>query len=291
MDWTKRIEEQLNVRYKPDLRKRISYYESQPLKQIQMDTSFFTLPLTTKQIPVLVIVDVATKYVRYYQQSAKNDKVSTHLKAFMKDVKKKFKGSNISDDTVLITDGAKELAIKSIPGVRHYVSTSKNKAAVAESAIARARRIFRKKENSANVLNIRDGDNSHYIEFKDFQKHLDKIAKDLNVTAKIKPPPVRPDNDTFYDIGTPVLAVNMAKFYSEQVGEGLKKQSYQQNWLYEPFWISDYKKVQNIYKYTLTAFEDNLEAKYYFYSDQIQQIDPEIADLYVSLYLRHINIK
>ena len=291
MNWEEKIEEQLRTPYRPNLKKRISYYESQPLRQIQMDTAFFTLPLTNKIVPVLVIVDVATKYVRYYLQKTKNDKIASHLRSFIEEVGKKFKRDNPSKETILITDGAGELAIKSIKNVTHSVSTSKNKAAVAEAAIARARRLFRKKENKANVLNIKENTNKHYVTLAKFQKFLDEIANELNVKAKVNPPPNRKDDDKYYPIGTPVFALNMAKFFPQQMGEGLKKTSYHQNWLYEPFWVSNIKKVQNIYKYTLTGYQDDQEAKYYFYSDQIMEIDPKIADIYVTKFLQYIQKK
>lgn len=293
MSWVEIIEEQLNVPYKPNLANRISYYEAVPLKQVHMDTAFFTLPLVKNlTIPVLVIVDVATKYVRYYKQNAKNDNVSNNLKKFMDEVKKVFKDVGVSKETVLITDGALELVVKDIPGVTHKFSVSKNKAAIAESAIMRARREFRKKENKANILNIRDGKELHYPTRANFQKFLDEISTKLNETAGVKKEPLwRGRKDKFYGIGTPVLAVNMEKFYPWQLKAGLKKKGYMQNWTYEPYWISNYKKVQNVYKYTLTAFQDNQEAIYYYYSDQIQPINPKIANIYISKFLQYKGIK
>lgn len=205
MNWTKIALEHLNKPYKPNLKKRTSYYESKPLRQIQIDTAFFTLPNEKGIIPVLVIVDDATKYVRYYKQARKNESIARHLKSFMKEVRSKFKNS--AKETIIITYGVRELVMKNIPNVKHYVSTSKNGV---ESAIARARRVFHKMENEADVTKT------------NFQKMLDNISKTVNKNVK-------------YEIDTPVFAIDMNKFYPDQTGYDIKKKNYLQNWLLEPF--------------------------------------------------------
>jgi hypothetical protein len=105
------IAKQLKSYPQLDKAARIAYYEPTPGNQVHTDTMFWKesgLTGNANPIPILVIVDVATRFTKVYVQKTKNDNVLAHFKDFKKALKKRF--PRTASGTVLVTDGAKELS-------------------------------------------------------------------------------------------------------------------------------------------------------------------------------------
>lgn len=268
----------------PDLKKlsRIAYYEDTPGKQIHMDTMFWNSSgeSATKLVPILVIVDVATKFVQYYQQETKNEKVLEHYTDFKAQLTKRF--PNTTEDSLIITDDAKELAapFKKHPHVRQKVSTGMNKAALAEVKIAQLRKRLRAIELELNINNVKD-DIELRINKETLPLILPDLTYDINIKAKQMERPKDPGPQEELRIGTPVFLINLHKYFPYQLKDVLRKKSYDQNWYYEPFSVVGKTKVNGIIKYQLIDLIRGDMIKYHFYRDQLQVIDPTVSQEYV----------
>jgi len=278
------IKKQLSMWSKTKKLTRMAYHESTPLKQIQMDTMFWKVVRGkgAADIPILVIVDVATRFTGYFIQNTKNDSVRDHLETFIERVKTHF--PQTADKMLLITDGAKELAVKGVPGLKHKVSKGLNKAVLAEVKIRQARAILRDVELDMDLENL-SNDRETRIDRKNLKGIFKKIEQQVNAKAKIREPKDYPQTPQDFDVGDPVLALNLHKFFPFQIGETLRKRSYDRNWYTEPFYISKVHKFQGIYKYTLSSYIGDEPLKYTFYPDQLQHLDRRIAFQYVQNYV------
>jgi hypothetical protein len=196
---------------------RIGYYEAIPLTQVHMDTAFWQTSgeLNGKKVPILCIVDVATRFTCYFVQRSKNDSIKTFFADFIEAVKSKF--PNVSSEILLITDGARELRInEDISGhtVRTKVSTGINKAVLAEVSIRKARAILRDFELKLNLRNIEEG-TSYRINASNLQAVLDLVQTRVNEKAKIrKPKPPVPFQRPRYELGTPVFRHQPVQVFS-----------------------------------------------------------------------------
>lgn len=280
------------LRAYPNFKKqaRIGYFEEIPLKQVHLDTMFWQTTGVDGEkstlIPILCIVDVATRYTRYYPQKTKSDSIKNFLENFIKAVKKIWKKT--SSEMVLITDGApefKQLRDVTLAGVRVRAkeSTGINKAVIAEVGIRKARAILREIEVTGNVKGIFE-DKPFRIDRANLKEILERVETQLNKKAKIRKRKQSPPQ-TPLPIGTPVFALNFYKFYPHQLKSNLTKQSYMTNYYYEPFEIVSRYGINGIYKYTLASYERTRpKLKYYFYQDQLQPINPDIAAEYIQKY-------
>jgi hypothetical protein len=102
-----------------------------------------------------------------------------------------------------------------------------------------------------------------------------------------KPKPPVPFQRPRYELGTPVFAINLFKYFPHQLGASMIKRGYMQNYYYEPFKISRIILIRGVYKYGIASYTDNREIKYYFYEDQLQQINPQHAADYIRAYRRN----
>jgi hypothetical protein len=110
------------------------------------------------KIPILCVVDVATRYTRFFVQERKNDSVKDFLTVFINAVKELF--PETASEMLLITDGAPELKINdTLAGVTVHSKISKgiNKAVLAEVSIRKARAILREMELKLNLKTLRMG--------------------------------------------------------------------------------------------------------------------------------------
>jgi hypothetical protein len=257
-----------------------------------MDSMFWKesgLTNNANPTPMLVIVDVATKFTKIYIQDTKNDQVLEHYLDFKKALKKRFK--NTTDKTILITDDAKELAkpFKDHKDVFHKVSTGINKAVLAESKIRQIRQILRTVELEVNLANL-SKDSEVRIDKDGLKLIKDKIEEAINKTTYQRQRPIKtPTKKDNLRLGNVVFALNLQKYYPHQTKDILRKKSYDGNWYYEPFIISKIVTFNGISKYEITAIEDNQKVKYYFYSDMLQKIDPRVASEYVKNYVSYFN--
>lgn len=268
---------------------RIGYYEEKPLKQIHMDTMFFQVAnlKDAPKIPILCIVDVATRFTKYYVQVRKNESIKMFLGDFIKSVKEKF--DSTSSEMILVTDGAPEF--KKIHGevenvsVKLHVSTGINKAVLAEVSIRKARAILRSIELNINVDNIQNGTENR-IDSTNIKEFMEKIQDVINLKAKLrKPKPKVGFKPSTFEIGDPVFAINFYKFYPFQMKSQMTKASYKNNWYFEPFKVVKKYCINGVYKYTLAPFTDTTkELKYHFYDDQLQKIDYRYVSVYISAY-------
>ena len=71
---------------------RIAYYSPTPGKEIHMDTGFWQPSGEPNQnlVPILVIVDVATRFTKIFIQTRKNESIANHFKTFIKELKHRF---------------------------------------------------------------------------------------------------------------------------------------------------------------------------------------------------------
>ena len=277
------------LRSYPNFKKqaRIGYYESIPLTQVHMDTAFWQTSgeLNGKKVPILCIVDVATRFTCYFVQKSKNDSIKSFFADFIEGVKSKF--PNVSNEILLITDGARELRInEDVAGhaVRTKVSTGINKAVLAEVSIRKARAILRDFELKLNLRNIEEG-STYRINGSNLQAVLNLVQTKVNEKAKIRDPkPPASFQRPRFELGTPVFAINLYKYYPHQLGASMVKRGYMQNYYYEPFKISRVILIHGVYKYSIASYTDDREIKYYFYEDQLQRIDPRYASDYIHAY-------
>lgn len=271
---------------------RHSYYSDKLLEQIHLD-HFFWQPsgvLNAGKTPVLVICDVATRFRLYFVQTRKNDSLKKCLKTFVKKIKKQFKNSIPANECLVITDGAKELAIdEEILGIRFKSQISKgiNKAVLAEVAIRQARGSLRDFELKLNLKNISSG-TKYRIDESNLQEILDIIQDQANLKAKFKKKKEHVDyRKPEFRLGTPVFAINLYKYAPHAMKATLLKKGYLQNYFYEPFYISKLFYHQGIYRYCIASYEDNRDIKYKFYADELQKIDSKHASEYINKWLKN----
>lgn len=267
---------------------RIAYYSPTPGKEIHMDTGFWQPSGEPNQnlVPILIIVDVATRFTKIFVQTRKNENIEAHFKTFIKELKRRFP-KQVSKKHLLITDGARELSkpFKESKTVIHKVSTGINKAVLAETKIRQMRAILRDVEAKLNVNNI--ANNRHItIDAKILNNISSSIEAKINKNAAIRPRPTPPKNvPPVLRLGTPVFAINLHKHFPFQTKDVLRKKSYDQNWYYEHFFISRIITFNGISKYEITAYDDLIPVKYYFYYDMLQPIDPSVSAEYITKYL------
>ena len=281
----------------PNVKKqaRIGYFEQYPLKQVHIDTMFWQtsgeLSIESGQkstlIPILCIVDVATRYTRYYQQKKKSETIKLFLENFIEDVKDKF--PVVSRKMTLVSDGAPEFkALKHIKlggiDITGHLSTGINKAVLAEVSIRQARAILREFEVQGNIKNLVEGTDFR-IDSDNLQAILQMIEERINAKARIRKRKKPTEKQTPIPIGTPVFALNFYKFYPHAVKSTLNKKSYMTNFYYEPFEVVKYYGINGVYKYQLASYERTRPIlKYYFYQDQLQRINPIFASEYIKKY-------
>lgn len=267
---------------------RISYYESVPLKQVHIDTMFWQTSgkLKAPKVPILVIVDVATRFTKYYVQKQKNETVRGFLEDFVNTVTDKFPTE--TESMLVITDGAKELRLKTTIGsikVVSKISKGVNKAVIAEVAIRKARAILRDYELRLNLNNLEKG-TTYKIDGTNLREIFTLIEENVNSKAKIRDPkPPVPYTAPPFQIGDPVFALNYYKYFPHALKATMVKRGYMQNWYFEPFHISKVFLIQGVYKYSLKSYADDTEIKYNFYEDQLQRIDPRFVSDYIRLYV------
>lgn len=266
---------------------RISYFESIPLKQCHMDSMFWqsTGGLNQKKIPILVIVDVATRFTMFFIQKKKSENIKFFLGRFIDAVKKKFK--NVSDKMLLITDGARELKVSAnLSGIQVETKISRgiNKAVLAEVGIRKARAILRDYELKINLRNLEEGLKDK-IDTSNIAEVFALLQEEINKKAKIREPKEAvPYSQPQFNLGDAVFALNFYKYFPHQMKANMIKRGYMQNWYYEPFYISKVFLIQGIYKFSLSSYVDGKEIKYNFYEDQLQKIDPQYASDYIKIY-------
>ena len=267
----------------------ISYYERFPLAQIHMDTMFYELTSSKKLIPILVIVDVATRYTKAYIQTRKNEKVEEHLQSFVEEVRKKWKTAiKNKDEIIVVTDGARELAVKNYP---HKVSVSINKAVIAESAIKKIRFRFRRMETGDFLKTIRLQETSQKVVDLNYLKtNLPGVISDINKTARLhEQAPADPNKEYEFKLGDMVFAKSKEKFEGNKLGFQLKKKSYLLNYDPEPMIINRVIEFNNGRKYELMSLFNFESLKYYYYEEELQSIPPELAEDYVKNYNTYWN--
>lgn len=267
----------------------ISFYESTPGKQIQIDTFFFKKTDSKDGlIPILTVVDVATRYTRFYLQKAKNDPhASVLVKQFIDELELKFPTTK---DITVVSDDAKELVVKGKHGeynITHKLATSFNKAVLAENAIRLARLYLRKIEARFEMLILKDESqfNKYKINESNLQMILDKIANKINLKAKIRKQPKEHQEEQAYILGDPVFLINLDKYFPYQTKNILQKKSYHRPWFSEPYYISKIINVQGIYKYKIRSYKGDEDVKYYYYTNQLQPIPPDIAHEYITKWI------
>jgi hypothetical protein len=64
----------------------------------------------------------------------------------------------------------------------------------------------------------------------------------------------------------------------------LKKKSYKNNFHDEPFYVSDVLFWRGIYKYAITSFFDHSVDIHWHYEEELQEIDPRVAEKYIISY-------
>lgn len=270
---------------------RIGYFEDVPLKQVHIDTMFWQVTNASDKpkIPILCIVDVATRFTHYRVQTKKSENIKGFLSDFIDDVRTKW--PQTSEEMILVTDGAPEF--KSLSGenngveIKTHLSKGINKAVLAEVSVRKARAILREMETAMNVNNIEKGGNQRIDEsnivkiFSIIQDQVNKKAKIRKRKASVKFTPSK------FNLGDPVFALNFYKFYPHQLKSNMTKQSYKLNWYYEPFKVVKTYLINGVNKYTLASYTDGKELKYYFYDDQLQNIDKRYVSTYISAFLKN----
>ena len=285
------ISQQLNSY--PNFKKqaRIGYFSSLPLEQVHIDTMFWQVHNAPDRpkIPILCIVDVATRFTQYFVQTKKSENIKGFLGEFIDAVKTKWPIT--SPEMVLVTDGAPEF--KNLGGLNNgvqiklHLSKGINKAVLAEVAIRKARAILRTMETMMNVNNLQHGINQK-IDESNIKKIFLIIQTRVNLKAKLREPkPPVPYTPPKYSLGDAVFALNFYKFYPHQLKSNMTKASYKLNYYYEPFKVVRSYLINGVYKYTLASFVDGKELKYYFYDDQLQKIDNRYVSEYIIAYRKN----
>ena len=267
---------------------RIGYYEKIPLKQVHMDTMFWQVVETDYKIPILCLVDVATRFTMYFVQTKKSENIKGFLSEFIDQVKARW---SVSSEMILVTDGAPEF--KSIHGkingidVKLHLSTGINKAVLAEVGIRKARAILRKIETRMNVDNILEGSKGK-IDESNIAIIFEIVQQSINQKARLRSPPETVEyQPSKFKLGDAVFALNFYKFYPHQMKSNMTKQSYKLNWYYEPFRVSKTYLINGVYKHTLAPYTNlDKDLKYYFYEDQLQLIDLRSASDYIRAYVK-----
>ena len=272
-------------------KEHISYYSDKVLGQVHMDTLFWRISGwiyddEKSLVPILVIVDVSTRFCMFFLQPKKSSNISDHLSTFIQRTKDKFQDQNISDTMLLITDGAPEFKFLQKPNtvidgitINCKVSTGVNKAVLAESAIARIRRLLMKHEIFMNVDNVMNNTNNR-IDKNNLQELLDEGEDILNNSAHQIPK--QPDGrEKMIPLLTPVFMINLEKYFPAQTNTVLQKKSYHTNYYYEPYYISYVYGINGRYKYKLHSCVNNDEIKGFYYADELQVINPEFSEQYI----------
>lgn len=263
--------------------KRVAFFEPRAGNQVHMDTMFWNESgvKDTTLIPILVIVDVGTRFTKFYIQKTKNEDVLKHYEDFKEELIKKFPEAN--PHTVLITDAARELAIPftNHPNVTHKVSKGMNKAVMAEVKIGQLRKKLRAIELALNAENLSTNTEVH-INRKTLEVILPDLMEDMNLkAAQLPDPKVHEEGEPRLKPTTPVFLINLHKFFPYQMKDVLRKKSYDHNWYMEPFRISQRRTINGVTKYELTEYIDSKVLKYWVYRDQIQPIDPRVSNEYI----------
>ena len=285
------ISKQLNSY--PNFKKqaRIGYFSDIPLEQVHLDTMFWQISDAPghPKVPILCIVDVATRFTMYFVQTKKSENIKGYLAKFIDAVKSKW--AKTSDKMVLVTDGAPEF--KGLTGLNNgvqiklHLSKGINKAVLAEVSIRKARAILRTMETKININNLQHGINQK-IDETNLPKIFLIIQNQVNLKAKLREPkPPVPFVEPMFEMGTPVFALNFYKYYPHQMKSNMTKQSYMLNYYYEPFYIYGYKLINGVYKYTLANYIDRSVLKYNFYDDQLQKIDNRYVLPYIHAFRKN----
>ena len=285
------ISKQLNSY--PNFKKqaRIGYFSDLPLEQVHIDTMFWQVhdAPDRPKIPILCIVDVATRFTHYCVQTKKSENIKGFIADFIDDVKSKW--GKTSSEMVLVTDGAPEF--KNLGGlnndvqIKTHLSKGVNKAILAEVAIRKARAILRTMETMMNVNNLQHGINQK-IDETNITKIFLVIQTRVNLKAKLREPkPPVPYTPPKYSLGDAVFAINFYKFYPHQMKSNMTKSSYKLNYYYEPFKVTRSHLINGVYKYTLGSFVDGKDLKYYFYDDQLQKIDKRYVSEYIIAFRKN----
>lgn len=273
---------------------KMHYYESVVLKQIHMDTLFWDAIESGDEalIPILAIVDTATRYTKYYVQQAKNDRVREFLQDFIDEAESTFPDDEIATNITLYTDGAKELIVKGVISnktITHKVSPNINKAVLAEVAIRKLRGYLRKIEARLETDYLVGDQPLKILNRESLSKFIPLLETHMNSNAKVYPEPSNEQRmSQQFNLGDPVLIVNLHKFAPRQIGtHPLKKTSYERAYYTEPFYISKVIFFQGLYKYQVRSYTNNEAVKYNFYTEQLQLINPKIAQKYITNYIAH----
>ena len=279
----------------------ISYYSEKILEQIHIDTMFWMVADGVdyddpKLLPILVIVDVSTRFTQFYYQKRKSEKILEHLTSFIKDVKSKFKNKNTATNSILICDGAREFIFLQkkpivIDGITitTKLSTGVNKSVFAEVAIMRVRKVMKQLEVEQTILNVVN-DTDWRIDKKNLQEILNYSEDILNKDVHQLKEKNKKRHAEVLNIGTPVFVINLFKYFPYQYKSVLRKTSYDTNWMYEPFYIDKVFGIDGIFKYKIKSYvvSENQEMPQYFWRDQLQPIKPEYASRYIENYLEKI---
>lgn len=297
MDFTKISAKQLLSYPKTGKMLTIKFYEQYVGRQIQMDTLFWKPVESQELIPILCIVDAATRYTRFFLQDRKNDRVSEFLKEFIKDLFIRYKKGRTKEFIHIETDGARELVpkFKEIFNrkVTHKVSPNINKAMLAEVAIRRLRKVFRDIEANLEMHYLKSG-KLIKIDRKTLPDYIKQAEEILNKTAGVRKKPKLPKikMKQEFKLGDPVFIINMNKYFPYQLGlSNLYKTSYDRPYETTPYYISKVIEMQGIYKYQVRDYLSGESVKYNLYTEQIQHIDPRIAANYIKNWISMENKK
>lgn len=268
---------------------RMKYKSSKPLESIQIDTMFYKNHYMTLEYTFLVIVDVNTRYVSIYPQKRKNEKINEAVKEFVKNVEKKFGKDNCSKDIVIVSDDAKELKIlrdlkMNNHSIRHHVSRSIFKAAIAESMIGIIKRMITKLIVEIDMLNFEE-DEDVIVDEKMLLEIVKFIEDEINDKSEIREMNIQNIDYSFnsFEVGNAVFLKNYHK-YSTQHNQ-FKKKSTAVNYYYEPFVIVNIIHWDGLYKYELMSLETNEILKYQAYPEELKLIPYDLVEDYLKYYL------
>lgn len=271
-----------------------SYYASKPLEQIHLDTMFFqpSGELIVEEnkksfIPVLVIADVCSRYIKAYVQPKKSELIKEHIKDFIKTLQEKYPRQTASH-VLAITDGAREFAFKDFHDgmviITHKVSTGINKAVMAEISIKQIRHYLRRVELKINLNNLQHKTNER-IDRENLQDILDIILKTVNTKAYLHTVRPKKEDTPLLPIGTPVFLINLEKYFPMQTKSNLRKKSYDYNWYMEPYLVTEVFGIDNVRKYKLVSAVGLHYIQGSYYYDELQPINPQYCDAYIESYI------